>query len=279
VTSPVHALRKELEVLAPAAQSPTAGHKQSPFARNARTHFARFVIIDDVAYPGRVSGDTLANIVKRQDLVIAQPQDHLGCPFLFFAVDFDAKSGADAERDSYLTELWNDAGSHLKKIFKFCYGFEATDGKSFAAYVARCQLDTTMSFNDYYAVRPQLPVWPGLVYGAALLITAAVFAYGAWKYSWWLLLPGVAVILVVAYATLIAAGKKPFPAAPDSDLKSVLKALYLRRTFTRFVIDNQSDAADPDAADRLYKAFKKFVDDNKPDDLDTPTQPRGVIGF
>jgi hypothetical protein len=307
VTSPVHALRKELDVLAPAAQSPTAGHQQSPFAKSLRTHFARLVVIDDVAYPGRVSGDTIVtaarNAIRPLSPTVAQPQDHLSCPFLLFSVDFDAQTGADSERDSYLIDLWDKTGSHLKKIFRYCQGFEATDGRGFAAYIAKCQLDTTMSFNDYYADPPELPSWPAKIYGGAVGICALVFVAGvvgvlsaligslftsvpsSWlKASLWLSLVGVlavAVSAVVAYVSVISAGKKPFAAASDSDLKSVLKSLYLRRTFTRFVIDNQMDAAatDPASAQRLYDAFKTFVDTNKPDDLDAPTQAPGVIGF
>jgi hypothetical protein len=43
----------------------------------------------------------------------------------------------------------------------------------------------------------------------------------------------------------MAAGAKPFPAAPDSNLPAVLKALHLQRTFTRFATDNQLLAVDP----------------------------------
>jgi len=307
VTSPVHALRKQLDVLAPAAQSPTAGHHQSPFAKSLRTHFARFVIIDDVAYPGRLSDDTLVtavrNAIRPRSPTVAQAQDHLCCPFLLFAADFDAKSGADGERDSYLIELWDVMGPHLAELFRFCEGFEAKDGRSFAAYIAKCQLDTTMSFNDYYAVTPDLPAWPARVYGGAVLVSALVLAAGvlgvlsaligsffaapppSWlRCSLWISLAGVlavAVSVVVAYVTVIAAGKKPFPAAADSDLGSVLKSLYLRRTFTRFVIDHQMDAAatDPASAQRLHDAFGAFIATNRPDHLDAPTQAPGIIGF
>ncbi|HUO55507.1 MAG TPA: hypothetical protein VMU18_12240, partial [Rhodoblastus sp.] len=55
-TSPVHALRKRLALLPTAAQSSACSKSRSPFSRNKRTHFARFVIIDDVAYSGRDEG-------------------------------------------------------------------------------------------------------------------------------------------------------------------------------------------------------------------------------
>jgi hypothetical protein len=86
---------------------------------------------------------------------------------------------------------------------------------------------------------------------------------------------------VAAYASLMMAGAKPFPTAPDSNLPSVLKALHLQRAFTRFAIENQMDAAGSDAASaqKLYDAFATFVADNKPDDVGAPTQAAGVIGI
>ncbi len=104
-TSPVHALRKKLAMLPTAAQTPACLGSQSPFARNTRNHFARFVVIDDVAYNGRQTENSICrailNLVRRKknDLVVAQPQDHLTCPFLLFAAEFDAASGAAAERE------------------------------------------------------------------------------------------------------------------------------------------------------------------------------------
>jgi hypothetical protein len=58
-------------------------------------------------------------------------------------------------------------------------------------------------------------------------------------------------------------GSRPFPTAPDSDLKSILKALYLQPRFLRFAIDMQGK---DDAA--IHAAFGRFVDDNTPNKLD-----------
>jgi hypothetical protein len=305
VTSPVHALRKRLSVLPTAAQSP-ACTGQSPFARNTRNHFARFVIIDDVAYNGRVGRNTLINAVAETVLTVAQPQDHLKCPFLLFAVDFDAKSGASQERDSYIAELWNTMGEELRDIFQFCEGFDpkTMDAVKFSAYIARCQLETTMSFNDYYIDPLNLPSWPygafrwaailsgvALLAGAAatlLLLLVGLFTPSMQGWLPWafglsiVALVVLLLVLVVGYVSVMAAGKKPFPSAPDSDLPTVLKSLYLRRKFTRFVIDNQLLAAGSDeaSAQKLYDGFKAFVADNKPHDLKGPTtQSPGVIGF
>jgi Tn3 transposase DDE domain len=170
-TSPVHALRKKLAMLPPAQQTPACCDGQSPFARNTRNDFARFVVIDDVAYNGRVTQNSLGLALQNAlskvkiNLVVAQPQDHLSCPFLLFSADFDAECGADSKRDSYLATLWNTMEAELREIFTHCEGFDGVnDEVSFAKYIARCQIETTMPFNDYYvdldATVKSLPVWP-----------------------------------------------------------------------------------------------------------------------
>jgi hypothetical protein len=291
VTSPVHALRKRLSML-PATRT--------PFACNTRNHFARFVIIDDVAYNGRVGRNTLVSALLSTVLTKSQPQDHLRCPFLLLAVDFDAKDGSDQERDSYLVELWDTMGKELGDIFEFCEDFDTRDmdGRKFAAYVARCQLETTMSFNDYYVDPPNLVSWPykkaTIVVAVALLLSLAaalvfpivgLFTPAAWvRTAFWLSVLAVGALtalIVVAFFSITAFGRRPFPTAPDSNLPTVLKALHLQRAFTRFVIEHQMEAAGADAASaqKLYDAFKAFVAANKPDDLAGPTQAPGVIGI
>jgi hypothetical protein len=309
VTSPVHALRKRLAMLPPAQQTPGCCDDQSPFAGNTRNHFARFVIIDDVAYNGRETENSICLLIrnavghvlskKKINLVEAQPQDHLTCPFLLFAADIDAASGAAAERDSYLATLWATMEQELRGIFTHCERFDSVnDAASFAKYIASCQIETTMPFNDYYVEKPDhtliekpddilksLPAWPadkilipaGL--GALVLVMGLVV---------WLIFCGGLILLLVgvvtfgaglwlAYASLVAAGAKPFPAGPD--LPTVLKALYLQREFTRFAIDNQVLAVAPASAQELHAAFKNFVAVNQPSYLARPTQPAGVIGI
>src|SRR4030095_4219657 len=134
---------------------------------------------------------------------------HLKCPFLVFVVDLDAKSGADAERDSYLVELWNTMGQELREIFIFCEGFKSkvTDATSFAAYIASCQLETTMSFNDYYADPPALPAWRDKSFlwaGVASLLVLGLGLLGLFiplLPSW---LPQPSVVVIVGVVALIA---------------------------------------------------------------------------
>ncbi len=307
ITSPVHALRKQLDLLPTAQQSVCSRGNQSPFAENTRNHFARFVIIDDVTYNGRETENTIWLLLRNAlskikiNLVVAQPQDHLTCPFLLFGAEFDAASGADAERDSYLATLWATMEPELRKIFIHCERFDSVnDSVSFAKYIASCQIETTMPFNDYYVdanTVKNLPSWPadtilipaGL---GAILLALGFIVWFFFRGTSLLLLVGAAVFgfgIWLAYATLMAAGRKPFPAAPDSNLPTVLKALHLQRTFTRFAIDSQLLAADPDSAQQFHAAFRDFVTANQPDNLGvindrpdpryTQTQKPGIIGI
>ena len=295
-SSAVHALRKRLSLLPTAAQSDACLKGQSPFARNKRNHFVRLVVIDDVAYNGRVSSDTVFNALRGTDLTVAQSQDHLSCPFLLFVADIDAESGDANQRDSYLIELWNTIGKELQDVFQYCVGFttRVQDAASFAKYIADCQLETTMSFNDYYPVTGTqllnlLPMWPDKVTLLGLAAALAVIAAGFFTLSppAWVAAAVLAAIVYLAYRSVMAAGAKPFPHSDDAKLPAVLKALYLQHAFTRFAIDNQITAAaalpgkdgksDSAAAQELYDNFARFIAQHRPADLEEPTQEPGVI--
>ena len=74
-----------------------------------------------------------------------------------------------------------------------------------------------------------------------------------------------------------AKAEAPFPAstapAPGSDLPTVLKALYVQRSFTELAISVQGKSDQ-----ELYNAFGAFVTAHRPDTVGAPTQPPGVIG-
>ena len=78
--------------------------------------------------------------------------------------------------------------------------------------------------------------------------------------------------IVVDYYWILWKGRQPYPAAPGSDLRNVLKGLYLQQAFTRFTMEQQRrDPAEWGAA------FRAFLAATQPADLDGPTQPPGVI--
>jgi hypothetical protein len=280
-------LLRETLTLLPTARQNKVTHNaalNSPFARNRLNHLARFVVIDDVVYNGRVPGNTLIDRVLGRNPIIPQPVDKLRCPYLFFSADIDAPAdGADALR-AYTDALWETMRDELAEIFGHCLGFDGVkDADGFHRYIRRCQLETTMPFNDYWMEPPTLPEIPFKAIGLAVIgaVGATLLAFvlhlldvGGW--SWGLLsLLGLAltVALVVAvYWYLVIRGRKPFPTAPMSDLPSVLKGLYLQQRFTDFIVANQG--ADPQT---LYERFGAFLTDHRPADVQAPTQAPGVI--
>ena len=280
-SSPVHMVRDALEAL-PTAQQTREAEKigiQSPFAGSLRTHFVRIFVIDAPAYNGRDSGDTLVSTIMGINPLQAQPVDRLACHYLAFVADFDpAGDGADEPR-SWLEELWSLARPELCSVFQYCFRFDPHgDGAAFANFVTKGQIETTMSFNDYWTITPPIPNLTGdqLAIAPALGALAAIGLAAMGHLAWWVGL-GLTVVFAAAgvvfdYFLINYLGGKPFPTAPNSTLRDVLKALYLQQAFTRFAVAQQG--ASPA---QLRAAFADFVAKTRPDDLSGPTQPPGVV--
>jgi hypothetical protein len=296
----LHALRETLDLLPTARQMPVNEDSRldSPFARNTRTHFARFAVIDNVIYNGRISMNAIRAAFAGAKALAAQKADRLSRPYLFFAVDFDAASADDQELERYLTELWDTMPAELVAIFSHCEGFAPGDARSFVSYIKRCQIETTMPFNDYWtgkipleAVKPgELGIALPLGVIGALALVGAILAFigaliqalglsevGGWAWAWITLaclavaVAGLGAALYLAHQRALGLGSRPFPAAPNSDLKSVLKAIYLQQRFVDFAIKMQP--AEPAA---LHEAFRAFLAEHKPGEPE-PTQAPGVI--
>ncbi len=288
---PSHALREELARLPVAQQSVAteAAGQQSPFARCRRTHFLRLFVIDQPMFNGRRPTDPVVNAVKGllgflpgvkpRDIGVPEPHDVLSRPWLVLAADIDARDGeADHGVASWAEGLWRDSREEMAAIFRHCFGFEGVaDGAGFARFLARCQVETTMSFNDYWDGRP--PLGDAGLAGPLVLALAAVAGagwlvatlLGAWHLLWAVPLAlGLAGWAVISW--LGAVGARPFPPAPDSDLPAILKALFVQQWFALFV----EGAQGMDAAGR-HAAFGRFVATIRPEDVVAPTQPPGVV--
>jgi hypothetical protein len=284
--SPVSALFHTLSTLPTALQSPATVKIgiNSPFSRNRRTHLARFAILTDVVFNGRMGMDSIGVAITRTNPVIAKPVDRLTCPYLLFAADFDAQSGDISELHSYLDELWRTMEEELRAVFETCVGYRKEwDSRAFQDYVVKCQVETTMPFNDYWVGAPPLPVLSTWTLLAPVLAAAVVLAlalvlpllgFRGWPWRATAVVGFLALLAAIAfdYWLVMRRGAVPFPRAPNSDLRSVLKALYLQQKFGRFAIDNQ--AAAPQA---LHEAFGRFVAQHRPSDRDSPSQAPGVI--
>lgn len=270
----------------------------SPFARNTLNHTARITIIDSPNFNGRNSGDTVLNMSKNP--LTAQPTDQLGTPYLLFAADIDSCADGETGLREYADKLWETMHEELTAIFGHCYGFNTvTDAAGFHAYLKRCQIETTLSFNDYWpegmpAPKEWLKVkaltrvakavsWITLGW-LLLLITAAALALTLWENGFvvfigtvavWgvIVVPGLILIVFLwsywIYWRVLSHGRKPFPVAPGSDLPSVLKALFVQQAYTRFAIEAQG--LDPV---KLHARFGEFLAAVKP----TEPQPALAAG-
>jgi hypothetical protein len=291
ITSHSHLLREVLASL-PNYSPEDRAALPSPFSRDSRTHFARFAIIDDPAFEGRVSGDALVDAAKGVNPLKHQPVDHLSRSWLIFVADADAANGEAGCRDTWARGLWEVMKPELQAIFRHCLGFRSVEtAEDFAAYLAKGQIETTMSFHDYWIDPPNLPnlsmariKWT--ILGPALLGALAVAWWRWWPWHWpsWPLdgwgillvvlgaLAGLAIGIWLIVRTISSQGARSWPAGPGADLPSVLKSLHVQREFTRFAIANQvTPPAD------LHAAFGRFLDEVKPGDVAGPTQKAGVV--
>jgi hypothetical protein len=283
ITSHSHLLREVLASLPNYSQEDRAA-LPSPFSRDSRTHFARLAIIDDPAFEGRVSGDALLDAARGINPSEHQPVDHLSRSWLIFVADADAAEAGDACRDIWARGLWEVMEPELRAIFRHCLGFRKVEtGEDFAAYLAKGQIETTMSFHDYWIDPPNLPdLTMNRIKGTIILpaiIGAVAVAWWRWPLHGWDfllvllgLLVGLAIGIWLIIKTISSRGAKAWPAGKDADLPSVLKSLHVQREFTRFAIANQVAAPD-----ELHAAFGRFIDEVKPADLEGPTQKAGVV--
>jgi hypothetical protein len=100
----------------------------SPLAGVHGTHFARWVVIDDVIYQGPDQGS----------------REHLQHPRLLFTSNFDG------ELDPYLEALRTGLGASADTIWGHCLGYPGRDdGDAFSRYLRQHQIDSSLFFAAY----------------------------------------------------------------------------------------------------------------------------------
>lgn len=101
--------------------------ESGPLARMRTTHFARWIVIDDLVYQGP-----------------PQKPDHLTSPYLIFVSSFDG----GLER--YLGDMIALMGPEMDKIWGNCVGYPGTDDPSAVIrYLKHNQIDTTFFLSAY----------------------------------------------------------------------------------------------------------------------------------
>ena len=160
--------------------------------REVSLHISHAFVLDDVVYNGRVSQDSVLSAILKINPLKAQTVDRLSTPFLVFVADFDAAGGGAENLRECLTILWRTMSLELTQVFRHCIGFDNIDEPAqFCAYIQKCQVETTMPFNDYWSLPPDLPTFDlkPYIYSAS---AAGVFTVaGLFIWRPWLLLLGV----------------------------------------------------------------------------------------
>ena len=251
----------------------------SAFAKVPVVHFARFFVLDQLVYNGREPTNAVYNLLKGKNLAKAEKVDQFEHAWLVMTVDMDAPDGSEASLRACSDQLWLHMETELRQIFGHCLGFDDMSIRNAAdwfGYLKRCQVSTTMPFNDYWTGDwPASPLgrWIRLAAVASAGLAVAAGVSGLWPFGWIslilsaLLLWGLAII-----GCVLKLGTTPFPKAPDSDLPSVLKALHVQQRFSRMAMAQQgADAAS------LHIAFGALINSEKPTDLTGPTHPVGCL--
>ena len=99
---------------------------RSPFAKLGSTHLARMVVMDDVIFVGAPARE-----------------EHLQSKYLVFESNFDG------DLDTYLRRMAEDIPTEVDAVWRHCIGYPGVrDAAAFAAYMKKCQLETTFYFAD-----------------------------------------------------------------------------------------------------------------------------------
>jgi hypothetical protein len=99
---------------------------RSLFAKVSSTHLARLVVMDDVVFVGTPARE-----------------EHLQSKYLVFETNFDG------DLDTYLTRMAREAPEEVYAVCQHCVGYPGVqDPAAFAAYMKKCQIETTYFFAD-----------------------------------------------------------------------------------------------------------------------------------
>jgi len=271
---------------------------KAPASRNGRTHFMRWVVINDLNYNGRPRQSTLKEWIDSllgHELTDAQQQDRLSRPMLLFNVIFDTKDGSDQSVDNYLQGLWSCMKPELKHILPCLAGFEPDNGcSSFVSLIKRHQIQPAFSWQDYQW-QEDSPTKGRL--GTAVLSSAAVAViivlvamhWATGQRGWTETLISATIVItswqwLKQHVQSLINMPYPAPASPFSkeeqveslQLNHIRKAIFLRDQMVAFLANLQSVSPEK-YSERLYAEFGEFIESYKPFDTNDEDlmQPAG----
>lgn len=320
MSSAVHSLRELLDsfrsVDVPGTNAEESGlpvARAVPFSRNERTHFARLVIVDDLAYNGLKQPDTLISLARDRlgfKVPLRERADHLEQPYLLVLIEFDCPDGSPASVADYLEELWQSMEQEWTLILRHCPGFQWQAPRlrlrSYLELILNNEIESTFSFSAYpwaaerarrwqpktgrFLPSPsQNRIWNLMPLAMWAIVTILVLVVTASQLVRLLLdhaaLPGLLMGLLLLAALgllapllwqrLLRKANRPWPSQPGSDLRSILKALQLQSGFLELAEgwQNRPD----DSHESLRRRFRNFLHDSQPGNLSGPQLMPGQI--
>ena len=182
------------------------------------THFARFVVVDQLFYNGRRRNDSLIDflrtLVAGKDLLSEKDRiDALESPYLLIAIDFDCHPSSTSCVQDYLSELWPYAREELTKIFHHCEGFSLPsppqDQRILEADTQYChayhsverlllshEVETTYPFSAYFWVADKVQRWNP---------STDQLSPSEFKNRWGLIIVGILPFILLVMALLVLA--------------------------------------------------------------------------
>lgn len=284
-----------------------------PFSGNDRTHFARLVVVDHLAYNGRQQGDSIIDLVRRflgpwLPGALRRKEfdevDHLPTPYLLVLLDFDSPDGSRESVESYLLELWALMQQEWTAILNHCSGFEQLEERRVDSYldlILRHEIETTFGYAIYSWGAERAQRWqpalggfrsgrgfnrPGLLFGfvgipvlefyLALVVIGVVGPSVLVNPCFWIVALFALVMKPFVWQQFLKRANEPWPHQAGSDLRSVLKALFLQQSLLRLLESCQEQSSADDSLSRLAQ-FRQFLQETRPHDLRGPTLKPGCV--
>lgn len=274
-----------------------------PFSMNHRTHFARMVVVEDVAYNGLQHGDTLLGLSRILLSTLLPPinqesPDHLPIAYLLIAIDFDSSDGFRSSVEAYFNELWLHMEQEWTLILRHCREFESNQywaRESFVRLLMRYEIESTFGFTNYNWMARNARRWRHdrcdrlslrsrdqsldqqglLVLGILSPLFACVIpvmigisiALLAFRSPAFLVLGLLIVPSMLCWHLFLRSANRPWPREPKTDLKSILKSLYLQHKFLDFLLNLQS----PQNNASLRRQFRSFLAEINHHDTEFPS--------
>jgi hypothetical protein len=232
--------------------------------------------------------------------------DQLEHAYLALLIDFDAADGSRKTMENYLHELWPGLEEEWTVSMRHCRGFNNDPRQrqnSFVDMIVHHEIESTFTFANYqwpadagglWASSIQPPfralglVWLILLVACLLLLVVGLIAlvvilrrdaltsaqaggFHLEKLAWPMLIEASLVAgALLSWRKFLEVAYKPWPTRHGTDLRSVLKSLYLQQHLTEWLEQQQTSGGDHPMPS-LRQSFRAFLEEHQPHNLESAT--------